>query len=1069
MNLFTLIGKIAIDGIDDASKKLEGLEGYVKKNEKTLRSLGTVLTGFGAAITGVMGLSVKSAANFSAAMSEVNSMMQLGQEEFEIFSQQVLKVSDDIGVNAVDSAKALYQIISAGIPKENAIDFLAIASKAAIAGVTDTTTAVDGLSTVINAFKLPLSDTKNVADKMFTAVKNGKTTFEELSASMSIVAPMAASMGVSIDDVLATIATLTKQGVPTAQAMTQIRAAMVALVSPSAEMTKLLDKAGYSSGQAMLQAKGFAGSMELLKEAANDNNTVLSEAFGRVEGLNALLGVTGDNATAAAKDLDDMARATEGAGAAIDAFNTVNNSASRKFTSLKESVQGLLITIGDKLIPILTNLVDAVKPVISKFAEWIDKHPTLSKYIVITIAAIGGLSAVLGPLLLLISTGTGQWILHTVAVVAHTVALGALKVAMFVATAAQYGLNTAMAANPIGAIILLITALVAAGVALWRNWDKVSVFFVNLWDNLKIVFASAVKFIVNTVLLPFIEYYSKIFGFLIQGIGKVVSLFNKEAGASIEAFSEKIKNARGEISDWADNLIESSQASKAQRQAVKDASEAVDESTEILDKNTTAVTDNKEQIDDFTDTVSEFKDKVLEVAEAYEYATSKAGYFGVTQDDLTQYLLAHGYQVEQITDLYDKWGGDVTAVIKQLGVDFKDVADFTIKNADDIADAVESLYDDMSTAAQDYHDLEIKSIEADVDAAKEAHTEKLSLLKNAYDTAVDLIDKELARRVSAYNEELSAIDAQLAAIGAARQHRDDAEKRDDLLSQIAAEKNTEARMELQRELGELVIESGDETWQEEQKLALEKEVANASNDRKRALAQEELDRYLLELEEQRQIDELNAKRSSVEDQIDEAESQADAEKAAAEDSYNTKVELENTYHDIYLNNQQARIDALDEELTNTLAAYETEKTAMKSKFDDELASAQNFVSAYNQIMAQLSMAQVSVSTTGIYTPTDNTSSQTDNSWLWDQAFDMASGAKKYADGGDILEPTLLYGMNSKSIYALAGEAGPERVVPGNGQSINITLVNPIIRERQDINATGRQIVDALRAAGVKVG
>ena len=108
-----------------------------------------------------------------------------------------------------------------------------VASKAAIGGVSTVETAVDGLSTAMNTYGQENLSAKDAADAMFTAVKLGKTNFEQLSTSMSTVLPVAKAMGVDFDQVMAAVATLTKQGVPTAQAMTQIRSAMQALGSPT--------------------------------------------------------------------------------------------------------------------------------------------------------------------------------------------------------------------------------------------------------------------------------------------------------------------------------------------------------------------------------------------------------------------------------------------------------------------------------------------------------------------------------------------------------------------------------------------------------------------------------------------------------------------------------------------------------------------------------------------------------------------------------------------------------------------------------------------------------------------
>lgn len=415
-----------------------------------LQSVGKKMTMIGGAmvagVAAIGGTSLKMASDFSGAMREVNTMMLLNEEEFKAFSKDVQNLAKDMGVDATEAANALYQAISAGVPKENVIEFLEIASKAAIGGVTDTKTAVDGLSTVLNAFKMPMADTQKVADLMFTTVKGGKTTFEELSASMSLVAPIAASLGVNFEDVMATTATLTKQGTPTAVAMTQIRAALIALMKPSADMQTLLDKLGYASGEAMLQSLGFAGSMSALRDAADGNNQVLATAFGRVEGLNAMLGVTGENMEMATADMDAM---TNSAGAAIDAFEQMEQSPARQMAHLKASLQDIGITIGTALMPTLKKLLDAIMPIVEKIGDWISAHPELVKMVLIVTGAIGGLMLVLGPLFMILP-----------GIIAALPVLG-------VAFAALTG--------PIGIVIAAIAAAIAIGVLIVKNWDKIKI------------------------------------------------------------------------------------------------------------------------------------------------------------------------------------------------------------------------------------------------------------------------------------------------------------------------------------------------------------------------------------------------------------------------------------------------------------------------------------------------------------------------------------------------------------------------------------------------------------------
>ncbi|GAH13806.1 unnamed protein product, partial [marine sediment metagenome] len=164
--------------------------------------------------------------------------------------------------------------------------------------------------TVINAFKLPMSDTQKVADIMFTTVKGGKTTFEELSASLFQVAPIAAASGVRFEEVSAALATMTKQGVPTTVATTQLRQAMVALQKPTADMNRVINDLGYESGQTMLEELGLAKTLDTLQRATAGSNEMLMKMFGSVEAGSAVLALTGSNAVTFAADLEAMENAT---------------------------------------------------------------------------------------------------------------------------------------------------------------------------------------------------------------------------------------------------------------------------------------------------------------------------------------------------------------------------------------------------------------------------------------------------------------------------------------------------------------------------------------------------------------------------------------------------------------------------------------------------------------------------------------------------------------------------------------------------------------------------------------
>ena len=124
---------------------------------KRVKKVGAALVAVGAAGILALGSAAKSAANFEKGMREVNTLVNLSE--------------DSMGVDAVEATSALYQTISASVAPTEAIEFLDTAMRAAVGGVTDTETAVDGLTTVINAFGMDTSEAGRVADVMFTTVK----------------------------------------------------------------------------------------------------------------------------------------------------------------------------------------------------------------------------------------------------------------------------------------------------------------------------------------------------------------------------------------------------------------------------------------------------------------------------------------------------------------------------------------------------------------------------------------------------------------------------------------------------------------------------------------------------------------------------------------------------------------------------------------------------------------------------------------------------------------------------------------------------------------------------------
>lgn len=339
---------------------------------------GKKMIGLGAALGGGLLLAANTAKNFNQSMREVNTLINLSEDDFKAFKDEIREVARTLGIDVNEAAQAVYQALSAGVPKENVIDFLKTAAKGAIGGVTDVKTAVDGATTVINAFGLDVKDADMVLDKMFATMKGGKTTIGELSRFFFQAAPDANALGVSFGELNAHVVALTKQGVPTSQAMTRIRAAIDALSKPSKDLTEIFKAAGYESGEMAIRQVGLQKAMEIVTKATGGSVGALKGLLGSSEAAGAVLGVTGDKAILFSDALRDIENS---AGAANKAFEEMDKD--RQLEHIVAQLKDIALAIGEAVLPSLKALADYITPIIKGIGDWVRDNPKLFQQLLV--------------------------------------------------------------------------------------------------------------------------------------------------------------------------------------------------------------------------------------------------------------------------------------------------------------------------------------------------------------------------------------------------------------------------------------------------------------------------------------------------------------------------------------------------------------------------------------------------------------------------------------------------------------------------------------------------------------
>ena len=384
---------------------------------------------------------------FRKNMLEVATISTQVTDDMTGFMNQVMSITQEIPIKAPEAAKALYSIVSAGHDGADGMKILEVSAKAAVGGLTETETAADAVTTILNAYKMSAEEAGTVSDQLFTTVRLGKTTFGELGASIAQVAPIAAAYGISIDQVLGAVASLTKQGTPTAQAMTQIRAA---IQGTAGEL-----------GDAAFQGRTFQEALQLINEKAGGSASKMKEMLGTDEGLAATLALTGKNAKSAASDLGELQNSL---GATEAAFEKMKDAADNQLILLANNVQAYLRPLGEKILKEVSDIAKAF----NEAFENNDIEGTISNLESLVKNAAGAFLSY-KTAILLVQVAQHSYVkssaLSRLATIQHTTATALLTGALRKQAVAMLAAGKAALTNP---YVLAVAGVTALGYAIFK-------------------------------------------------------------------------------------------------------------------------------------------------------------------------------------------------------------------------------------------------------------------------------------------------------------------------------------------------------------------------------------------------------------------------------------------------------------------------------------------------------------------------------------------------------------------------------------------------------------------------
>jgi TP901 family phage tail tape measure protein len=450
----------------------------------------------GAAMGAGLKAAIDAGMNFEQTMSGVAAVSRASAGDLAKMSAQAKQLGADTEWSASQAAEGMQFLAMAGFKTNDILKAMPGMLSLATAGSIDLGRAADIASNILTGFGMDAAEMGRVGDVLTNTFTSSNTTLEMLGQTMKYAAPVAQSMGVSIEEAAAMAGKLGDAGIQGEMAGTALRAVMLRLSAPSAKGAKALKDLGVSTTDASGNMRSFQDiladlnkAMDGMSESARVNYTKAIFETEAMSGAMVLMEQAGKGS------LQTFTESLKKSGTAADTARGKNANLAGDMKSLMSKVEAVSISIYDTLVPSLRAMAQKATEIISKTNKWITENQGLAKAFAFIAGGVAVATAAVLPLMMLWKTmvfygnalkfaGYAVSLMfqkQTYSIIASKAAMFASAIATKAATVAQWLLNSAFWACPITWIVAGILAVVAAAVLLYKNWDIVKAKMLALW------------------------------------------------------------------------------------------------------------------------------------------------------------------------------------------------------------------------------------------------------------------------------------------------------------------------------------------------------------------------------------------------------------------------------------------------------------------------------------------------------------------------------------------------------------------------------------------------------------
>ena len=506
-------------GLNDQNfqKGLRRINKSLTRAGKKMQNAGRRMTSsITAPLVGIGVASVKLAVDFEQSMTKIQTLVGATASEMQVYSNAVASISSQTAVAQKDLADGLFFITSAGLSGQEAIDALTVSAKAGAMGMGEMDSIANALTSVMTAYADENMTAARAGDLLHETLKQGKFDAGQFMDKLGSVIPVAAAAGISMEELGAASATMSKLSGDAAGTLTSMKSLMMALLKPTTQQKEVLDGLGLSTDElGSMMDESLMGTLQFLFDNLKGNNEQLLTMFGSSKAVVGALSTMGLQADTYAQVLDGMNNSQGNVDAGMKILEqTAGHQLKQAFVDL----QNAGIEIGRILMPVVLKLVEGFKNMLNAFQN-LDSG---TKKIIV---AIGLVAAAIGPVLFIVGK--------------LTVAFGALF-------------------TPVG---LVIAALVAGGVLIYKNWDsvkslivKIVNYFIDLYNN-SMIFRAGVQLIIMVFKNLWAEVkfiFNSMMGIAKEVIGAWIKQFKAVAKiikAALKLDGEGIKEGAKEYAD----------------------------------------------------------------------------------------------------------------------------------------------------------------------------------------------------------------------------------------------------------------------------------------------------------------------------------------------------------------------------------------------------------------------------------------------------------------------------------------------------------------------------------------